>query len=499
MSNNQYIDYIQQFSDYMLIPTVLMAVGIAFAVLSIICFVLAPAYSKGKAKGAKTTAAIISTFGLVVGILLLVAFLFISACVIIGSVASINDYSIYRAFYGICFAPSRLGMPIDVQDGISPMLVIGFYALYLVIPGILGIVSFGVSCSARRKFKIANGLIPPKKTPVPNMQNAQMRGQAPYQQGYPANAQYRSPNMAQNYQGQPNPAYQNAQGQPYPQYNQQYNPQYNQQYNPQNIPQYNAQQYGAPAQPVQPAYNQYPQGQQYVNPQQAAPAYAQPVQPTVQPQYNAQPVQNTQAVQSAQPVQNTQPAPAAVAVAAAAAVSQPVNTQPIESLFPKADEGNAEKPAATDEDYAKLLEDEAPAQPAVEEVNAYPAVEKAPAPVEEAPAPVEEAPAPVEEAPAPVEEVPAPVEEAPAPVEEVPAPVEEAPAQPVAEATPAQPAAPVQSGGFCVKCGAPLGGAAFCTVCGTPAEQQTSEFCTGCGAKLAPGAMFCTDCGKKVN
>ena len=53
--------YIEEmFSEYMTFPTALFIVAIVVALSSIACFILAPFYIKGKARGAKTAAQVIS-------------------------------------------------------------------------------------------------------------------------------------------------------------------------------------------------------------------------------------------------------------------------------------------------------------------------------------------------------------------------------------------------------------------------------------------------------
>ena len=66
------------FSEYMTFPTVLFIVAIVVALSSIACFILAPFYIKGKARGAKTAAQVISVIDFIVGILLIFAFLIIT-------------------------------------------------------------------------------------------------------------------------------------------------------------------------------------------------------------------------------------------------------------------------------------------------------------------------------------------------------------------------------------------------------------------------------------
>ena len=232
--------YIEEmFSEYMTFPTVLFIVAIVVALSSIACFILAPFYIKGKARGAKTAAQVISVIDFIVGILLILAFLVITLLFNMASDGFFDSADEFlKAVLGFMIAPVRFGM--------SPLSVFGadasigtpilFYALYFVTAGLLGLAAFIVSCIARGKFNAANGLIRGAAAPAgaPQYNPYQPYGQPNIPQGYPQ--QY-----GQNaQQGYPQQYGQNAQ-QGYPQQYGQNIPQgYPQQYQ-QNIPQDNAQ------------------------------------------------------------------------------------------------------------------------------------------------------------------------------------------------------------------------------------------------------------------
>ena len=248
--------YIEEmFSEYMTFPTVLFIVAIVVALSSIACFILAPFYIKGKARGAKTAAQVISVIDFIVGILLIFAFLIITLLLNIASDGffdSADDF--LKAVFGFLIAPTRFGM--------SPLSVFGadasigtpilFYALYFVTAGLLGLAAFIVSCIARGKYNAANGLIRGAAASVgaPQYNPYQPYGQPNIQQGYPQqygqNAQQGYPqqygqNIPQGYpqQYQQNIPQDNAQYQPVPQEVSQGNTQY--QPVPQNIQQDNTQ------------------------------------------------------------------------------------------------------------------------------------------------------------------------------------------------------------------------------------------------------------------
>ena len=274
--------YIEEaFSEYMTFPTILFIVAIVVALSSIACFILAPFYIKGKARGAKTAAQVISVIDFIVGILLIFAFLIITLLLNIASDGffdSADDF--LKAVFGFLIAPARFGMPLEAVFGADASIgtPILFYALYFVTAGLLGLVAFIVSCIARGKYNAANGLIRGAAAPVgaPQYNPYQPYGQPNIPQGYP---QQYGQNIPQGYpqQYQQNIPQDNAQYQPaqqeisqdIPQDNAQYQPA--QQEVPQNIPQDNAQ-----YQPVS-----HPAQQETANteaPVQAAVAQAAPVQ-----------------------------------------------------------------------------------------------------------------------------------------------------------------------------------------------------------------------------
>ena len=304
--------YIEEaFSEYMTFPTILFIVAIVVALSSIACFILAPFYIKGKARGAKTAAQVISVIDFIVGILLIFAFLIITLLLNIASDGffdSADDF--LKAVFGFLIAPARFGMPLEAVFGADASIgtPILFYALYFVTAGLLGLVAFIVSCVARGKYNAANGLIRGAAAPVgvPQYNPYQPYGQPNIPQGYP---QQYGQNVPQGYpqqygqnipQGYSQQYGQNAQ-QGYPQQYGQNIPQDNAQYQParqeapQNIPQDNAQ--------YQPAQQEAPQNipqdnAQYQPAQQEAPqnmpqdnAQYQPAQqdaPQNIPQDNAQ-------------------------------------------------------------------------------------------------------------------------------------------------------------------------------------------------------------------
>ncbi|MFR2154221.1 MAG: zinc ribbon domain-containing protein [[Eubacterium] siraeum] len=234
--------YIEEaFSEYMTFPTVLFIVAIVVALSSIACFILAPFYIKGKARGAKTAAQVISVIDFIIGILLILAFLIITLLFNMASDGFFDSADEFmNAVLGFLIVPTRFGMSLEAVFGAdanigTPIL---FYALYFVTAGLLGLAAFIVSCIARGKYNAANGLIRCAAAPVgvPQYNPYQPYGQPNIQQGYPQ--QY-----GQNaQQGYPQQYGQNVQ-QGYPQQYGQNIPQgYPQQYG-QNIPQGYPQQY----------------------------------------------------------------------------------------------------------------------------------------------------------------------------------------------------------------------------------------------------------------
>ena len=240
--------YIEEmFSEYMTFPTILFIVAIVVALSSIACFILAPFYIKGKARGAKTAAQVISVIDFIIGILLILAFLIITLLFNMASDGFFDSADEFlKAVLGFLIVPTRFGMSLEAVFGAdanigTPIL---FYALYFVTAGLLGLAAFIVSCIARGKFNAANGLIRGAAAPAgaPQYNPYQPYGQPNIPQGYP---QQYGQNIPQGYPQQ----YQQNVPQGYPQQYQQNIPQgYHQQYQqnipqevPQNIPQDNAQ------------------------------------------------------------------------------------------------------------------------------------------------------------------------------------------------------------------------------------------------------------------
>ena len=281
-------DYLEAgFSEYMTVPTILFIVAIVVALSSIACFILAPFYIKGKSRGAKTAAQVISVIDFIIGILLIMIFL---GVVTLFNIASEGTFAAFDGFldtlYGFLITPIRFGMSPEAVYGYeagigTPIL---FYALYFVTAGLLGLAAFIVSCIARGKYNGANGLI--RGAAAPNGAQ-QFNPYQPYGQ-YQQNAQQGYPNQYQQnaQQGYPNQYQPNAQ-QGYPN---QYQPNAQQGYPNQYQP--NAQQsYPNQYQPnTQQSYtNQYqPNAQQgYTNQYQpnAQQSYPNQYQPNAQQGY----------------------------------------------------------------------------------------------------------------------------------------------------------------------------------------------------------------------
>ena len=270
--------YIEEmFSEYMTFPTILFIVAIVVALSSIACFILAPFYIKGKARGAKTAAQVISVIDFIIGILLILAFIIITLLFNMASDGFFDSADEFlKAVLGFLIVPTRFGMSLEAVFGAdanigTPIL---FYALYFVTAGLLGLAAFIVSCIARGKFNAANGLIRGAAAPAgaPQYNPYQPYGQQNIPQGYP---QQYGQNIPQGYPQQ----YGQNVPQGYPQQYQQNVPQgYPQQYQ-QNVPQGYPQQYG------QNVPQGYPQQYQQNIPQENT--QYQPVSQEV-PQDNAQ-------------------------------------------------------------------------------------------------------------------------------------------------------------------------------------------------------------------
>ena len=314
--------YIEEmFSEYMTFPTILFIVAIVVALSSIACFILAPFYIKGKARGAKTAAQVISVIDFIIGILLILAFIIITLLFNMASDGFFDSADEFlKAVLGFLIAPTRFGMsPLSVfgsEVGIGTPIL--FYALYFVTSGLLGLAAFIVSCIARGKFNAANGLIRGAAAPAgaPQYNPYQPYGQPNIPQGYP---QQYGQNIPQGYPQQ----YQQNVPQGYPQQYQQNVPQgYPQQYQ-QPVPQ------GYPQQYQQPVLQEVPQNIPQDN------AQYQPVSQEV-PQDNAQ----YQSVSQEVPQDNTQYQPVSQEVPQDNTQYQPVSQevpQDIPQDVPQAD------------------------------------------------------------------------------------------------------------------------------------------------------------------
>ena len=225
---NSHTEYILEYlSDKMLVTTVMFWVAIAIAVTSIVCFVLAPIYSKGKHAGVKILAQIISIIDFVGGIGSILVFFVVSVLSLLTSAGAFADasFSVQETLLAILLTPIRFGMPLDsfASGDLSAGMIILFYGLYFGVAGLLGIIAFVVNSSARGKYNGANGKIRGAAVPqgVPQYNPYQPYGQPNIQQygqnvpqGYPQQYQQNVP------QGYPQQYRQNAQ-QGYPQQYQQ--------------------------------------------------------------------------------------------------------------------------------------------------------------------------------------------------------------------------------------------------------------------------------------
>ena len=228
---NSHTEYILEYlSDKMLVTTVMFWAAIAIAVTSIVCFFLAPIYSKGKHDGVKILAQIISIFDFVGGIGSILVFVVVSVLSLLTSAGAFADasFSVQETLLAILLTPIRFGMPLDsfASGDLSAGMIILFYGLYFGVAGLLGIIAFVVNSSARGKYNGANGKIRGAAVPqgVPQYNPYQPYGQPNIQQygqnvpqGYP---QQYGQNVPQGYpqqyqqnvpQGYPQQYRQNAQ------------------------------------------------------------------------------------------------------------------------------------------------------------------------------------------------------------------------------------------------------------------------------------------------
>ena len=444
---NSHTEYILEYlSDKMLVTTVMFWVAIAIAVTSIVCFVLAPIYSKGKHAGVKILAQIISIIDFVGGIGSILVFFVVSVLSLLTSAGAFADasFSVQETLLAILLTPIRFGMPLDsfASGDLSAGMIILFYGLYFGVAGLLGIIAFVVNSSARGKYNGANGKIRGAAVPqgVPQYNPYQPYGQPNIQQGYP-----------QQYG-------QNAQ-QGYPQQYQQ------------NVPQGYPQQYRQNAQQGYP--QQYQQNAQYQSTSGET--------TVLTPEMLAHPVAPV-------PVMNSQPVPG-YAESVPEVAQQEASAEPVSEFAQQEASAEPAPEAAQQEAFAEPV-----SEAAQQEAFTEPAPEAA---QQEAFAePVPEV-AQQEAFTEPVPEV-AQQETFTEPTNETAQ--QETPVKPANETTqPGTPAEP-EPAGFCVNCGNALSqGAIFCSNCGYRVNNAPAAFCTGCGAKLPDGALFCTTCGKKRN
>ena len=451
---NSHTEYILEYlSDKMLVTTVMFWAAIAIAVTSIVCFFLAPIYSKGKHDGVKILAQIISIIDFVGGIGSILVFVVVSVLSLLTSAGAFADasFSVQETLLAILLTPIRFGMPLDsfASGDLSAGMIILFYGLYFGVAGLLGIIAFVVNSSARGKYNGANGKIRGAAVPqgVPQYN--------PYQP-------YGQPNIQQYGQNVP---------QGYPQQYGQNVPQgYPQQYQ-QNVPQGYPQQYRQNAQQGYP--QQYQQNAQYQSTSGET--------TVLTPEMLAHPVAPV-------PVMNSQPVPG-YAESVPEVAQQEAFAEPVPEVVQQ--EASAEpvpevaQQEASVEPVPEAAQQEASAEPVPEVAQQEASIE-----------PVSEV-AQQEAFTEPVPEV-AQQEVFTEPVPEVVQ--QEMPVKPANEtAQPGTPSEP-EPAGFCVNCGNALSqGAIFCSNCGYRVNNAPAAFCTGCGAKLPDGALFCTTCGKKRN
>ena len=414
-------------SENMFVPTVMFWVAIAIAITSVVCFILAPLYSKGKHGGVKVLAQIITILDFIGGIGCILVFAGVSVLSLLSADGAFADASlpVQEKILGILLAPTRFGMSLDsfVSGDLSAGTVILFYGLYFGVSGLLGIITFIVNSSARGKYNGINGKIRGAAAPqgVP--------GYNPYQP-YGQNGQ----NIPQGYPQQ----YQQNVQQGYPQqYQQNVQQGYPQQYQ-HNVSQSYPQQY------QQNVSQSYPQ--QYQHNSQYQSNSGEPTMLT--PEMSEQPV-------AAVPVMNAQPAPG---------YAEPV-PEPTAPTVPE-----TIQPEAPTESVSEVTQTEAPTE-SVSEVTQPEVPTESVSEVTQTEAPTE-----------PVSEVTQP-EVATEPVSEV--------VQPEASAQSAAASfcencgnALVQDAIFCPNCGHRVNTAptAVCTGCGAKLPDGAA-FCTACGKR----------------
>ena len=268
-------------SENMFVPTVMFWVAIAIAITSVVCFILAPLYSKGKHGGVKVLAQIITILDFIGGIGCILVFAGVSVLSLLSADGAFADASlpVQEKILGILLAPTRFGMSLDsfVSGDLSAGTVILFYGLYFGVSGLLGIITFIVNSSARGKYNGINGKIRGAAAPqgVPGYNPYQPYGQNGQNipQGYPQ--QYQQ-NVQQGYPQQ----YQQNVQQGYPQqYQHNVSQSYPQQY------QHNSQYQSNSGEPtiLTPEMSEQPVAAVPVMNAQPAPGYAEPVPEPTEP------------------------------------------------------------------------------------------------------------------------------------------------------------------------------------------------------------------------
>ena len=323
-------------SENMFVQTVMFWVAIAIAITSVVCFILAPLYSKGKHGGVKVLAQIITILDFIGGIGCILVFAGVSVLSLLSADGAFADASlpVQEKILGILLAPTRFGMSLDsfVSGDLSAGTVILFYGLYFGVSGLLGIITFIVNSSARGKYNGINGKIRGAAAPqgVPGYNPYQPYGQngqnipQGYPQQYQQNVQQGYPQQYQQnvQQGYPQQYQQNVQ-QGYPQqYQHNVSQSYPQQY------QHNSQYQSNSGEPTMltPEMSEQPVAAVPVMNAQPAPGYAEPVpEPTaptvpetIQPEAPTEPVSEvTQPEAPTEPVSEvTQPEASARSAAA---------------------------------------------------------------------------------------------------------------------------------------------------------------------------------------
>ncbi len=164
------MEALQELNNGYIIANTLIIIGICVAVLAIAALIMSPFYRKGKAGAIKTICTAVTIPVLIVSILLLIAYAFVVFLLIIGSGMAANyefsDKTLSILYLGIIVAPTNFSLPNEfLMTGHTVAEVIGAlmlaYFIYLVVPAILGFISFGVNCGSRRKYRAAKAAAAP--------------------------------------------------------------------------------------------------------------------------------------------------------------------------------------------------------------------------------------------------------------------------------------------------------------------------------------------------